>query len=223
MSGGKVGTTPFTSLSQQSQQIAFQQTSASLVSKTTPSLGGFKVPSVPFFQSTRTEIKTIQQPTTSQVFIQQPKEEIRTTQLVPPITRTTPRTRGGVVNIVGNIPKVDQPQKIAPITISIPRVTPKQSSKMSPLGGYPIAPIPFTPFTPLPFAFPKFLGSDASGGLGKIKAQRTYRYTPSFGALALKGQKFKVGETTTKRFTGLEFRGTKQKKKKTRSIFGFKF
>jgi hypothetical protein len=70
---------------------------------------------------------------------------------------------------------------------------------------------------PFPFVFPKFFGADSSGGLGKIKASRTYRYTPSFGALALKGQKFKVGALSTKKFTGLEFRGATEKSKSTKS------
>jgi hypothetical protein len=70
----------------------------------------------------------------------------------------------------------------------------------------------------VPFTLPKLpFGTDSSGGLGKIKASRTYRYTPSFGALALKGQKFKVGKTTSKRFTGLEYRGVTEKTKSTKS------
>jgi len=73
-----------------------------------------------------------------------------------------------------------------------------------------------SPLVPFPFLFPRPFGADAGGRLGKIKASRTYRYTPSFGALALKGQAFKVGALSTKKFTGLEFRGAKPKTTKTK-------
>jgi hypothetical protein len=70
--------------------------------------------------------------------------------------------------------------------------------------------------TPFPFTLPKFFGADAGGGLGKIKAKRTYRYTPSIGAL-VRGTPFKVGALSTKKFTGLEFRGSTPKTTKKKS------
>jgi len=67
------------------------------------------------------------------------------------------------------------------------------------------------------FSFPKIKMSFKNILSKEPKASRKYRYTPSFGAL-IKGEKFKLGEFTTKKFTGLEYRGsllksTKKKKK----------
>lgn len=211
MIGGKTGSTPFTGLSQQAQQVAFQQTSAGLLPKVGTSI---RVPFITTPQQIRTTSPTfqIQEPRTTQVVIQEPKQEqqFKTTQIVLPKIKTSTSTRTGSINIVGNVPRVEQTPRVTPITIPTPKIIPKTTGRLTTPTGYGTTPIPYVPvvpFIPLGFKLPRDVGN--MGGLGKIKASRKYFYTPSIGAL-VKGTAFKVGKTSTRRFTGLEFRGAKE-------------
>jgi hypothetical protein len=137
-----------------------------------------------------------------------------TSTIAPPIT--TPITSPIQDKIITPIQQPRQDTRLTPITSPSPIGPSLRFGAFTP---------PTVPLTPFPsFKFPRPFGADAGGGLGKIRATRRFRYTPSFGALALKGQAFKLGGFSTKRFTGLEFRGatptspttTKKKKKKTK-------
>jgi len=140
------------------------------------------------------------------------------------VADTSKRSRGGSGFMSGGfIPPISpQERLITPIPIFAQRPELRPQQRLMPtgltgLGGGSL--IGGTNFfgKGFPFAIPKLpFGADSSGGLGKIKASRTYRYTPSFGALALKGQAFKVGALSTKKFTGLEFRGSTPKTTKTK-------
>jgi hypothetical protein len=67
---------------------------------------------------------------------------------------------------------------------------------------------------PKNFWFPKIKINEKIK-IGKLKAKRKYFYTPSAGAL-VKGNPFKIYGETSKRFTGLEFRGAPKKTKSKR-------
>ena len=78
------------------------------------------------------------------------------------------------------------------------------------MGGYP-QPLPPPPRGIIPFALP--FGGERSGGLGRLKASRTYSYFPSFKAFAFGIRGKGTKPLATKRWTGLEVRPIFDKKK----------
>ena len=163
--------------------------------------------------TTRTATQTITIPKMETIPIQQTKT---TSVLVaPPITATTSLTgtrtkqRNVFVPVSATATLQNMNTRKITRTITTDRTISPPITNVN---------IPFTPVIP-PFGLFKLpFGVDSGSGLGKIKASRKYRYTPSFGAL-VKGEKFKLGEFTTKKFTGLEYRGSSLKptKKKRKS------
>ena len=90
-------------------------------------------------------------------------------------------------------------------------------------GGFPVPTGSFAPrFTPpppgtipfLPFILP--FGGERSGGLGRLKASRTYSYFPSFKAFAFGIRGKGTKPLATKRWTGLEVRPLYSKSSRTR-------
>jgi hypothetical protein len=209
----------FTNILQQSQTTAMQST-AGFTSLVNPA--GTSIRAVPFTMQQQVPTINVQQVKQTPSTFQITTPKVETTQRQVPNVVTIPRTstRGRTIqtpNVV-TIPRTEQTPRVTQTPIITPRtdVTPRSSLRgLVPTGTGSFIP-PTAPVFPFAFPLPK-MGTDGMGGLGRIKASRTYRYTPSFGALALKGQAFKVGALSTKKFTGLEFRGSTEKSKSTKS------
>jgi len=189
-SGFSVGSNSISRTQQVSQPQSFRPITTQQVSQPQPTVKNNEllIPASAF--NTNQEIKINQD--TKLLYNLKPKQK----------TRSSPRTMEIQTPTQTPVPRLTTPT----ISTSVSRLTPK------PKGLSTITPtsINLPPFAiaPLPF------GGERFGGLGKIKATRTYKYTPSFGALVY-GIKGKAPTKT--RFTGLELRpivSSKKKKKK---------
>jgi len=158
--------------------------------------------------------KTITAPATTVTVKELPAEKLAPKVVVDYIEETktdqvqvvTPTTALPEKQITPTVPVV------TPVVIT-PQIIPTQTTPSRPIT--PGIDIPLVPSPYRPFGFPvmAFGGERAFFG-GKVPARRTYKYTPSFKAIAFGITKVgKVPKPSTK-FTGLELRPIIKKRKK---------